>query len=261
MIINSTYIKQVLNTNVDNEIINYLIKHFFNYICKETKLDSTLSEEEILTTQSSFEAFDNPSIINDDLTLFQETLIYGIACDLISTKLMNDTISEELLQFYQDTLDDITYCNLFHYCLSQLDALLNTTSEVNYVRKILFLKSTITDDELAFLIHHFKEYLISCLPKDSQVDTKSWIFKQALLMQIACHIYRVKPNLIGSPKSYKVDEVHVAWTLDFDKKGRTWCDLAEQALADLKKKYYNKYGFVSWSRPGARVKYGYNGPT
>ena len=79
-------------------------------------------------------------------------------------------------------------------------------------------------------------------------------------MQIACHIFKLKPNLIGSPKSYKVDEVRVTWTLNFDKEGNTWCDLAEEALADLKKKFYGKYGFVAWDRPGARTKYGYHGP-
>lgn len=259
MIIDSTYIKNVLNTEVDNQVINYLIKHFFNYVCRKTNLDSTLTEEELVTTELT-NPIENPNILKDDLTLFQETIIYGIACDLINTGLMPNTITEELSQFYKEEIEEVTYCNLFNYCLNQLDAYLNTTSEVDYIRKILFLKSDITDEELAFLIQHFTQYLISCLPEDSEIDTNSWIFKQALIMQIACHIFKLKPMLIGSPKSYKVDEVRVTWTLDFDKEGNTWCDLAEEALADLKKKYYNKYGFVAWNRPGARIKYGYHGP-
>lgn len=259
MIIDSTYINDVLGTEVDNQVINYLIKHFFNDICRDIGLDSTLAEEE-LVTQELDNPIDNPNILEDDLTLFQETLIYGIACDLVQTGQIPNTVTEQLFQFYKDKIEDVTYCNMFDYCLEQLDAYLNNMSEVDYVRKFLFLNNRITDDELAFLIKHYKEYLISCLPEDSEVDTDSWLFKQALLMQIACHIFKLKPNLIGKPKSYKVDEVRVTWTLNFDKEGNTWCDLAEEALADLKKKYYNLYGFVAWDRPGARTKYGYHGP-
>lgn len=259
MIIDSTYIKKVLGIEVDNQVINYLIKHFFNDICRDVGLDSTLAEEELVTIELE-DPIENPNILEDDLTLFQETLIYGIACDLIQTGLMPSTVTEQLSQFYKDQIEDVTYCNMFNYCFEQLDAYLNNMSEVDYVRKFLFLNNKITDDELAFLIQHYKEYLISCLPKDAEVDTDSWLFKQALLMQIACHIFKLKPNLIGKPKSYKVDEVRVTWTIDFDKEGNTWCDLAEEALADLKKKYYNKYGFVAWNRPGARTKYGYHGP-
>lgn len=259
MIIDSTYIKDVLNIEVDNQVINYLIKHFFNDICRDVGLDSTLAEEELVTLELE-DPIENPNILEDDLTLFQETLIYGIACDLIQTGLIPNTVTEQLFQFYKDQIEDVTYCNMFDYCFEQLDAYLNSMSEVDYVRKFLFLNNKVTDDELAFLIQHYKEYLISCLPKDSEVDTDSWLFKQALLMQIACHIFKLKPNLIGKPKSYKVDEVRVTWTLNFDKEGNTWCDLAEEALADLKKKYYNKYGFVAWNRPGARTKYGYHGP-
>lgn len=259
MIIDSTYIKNVLNAEVDNQVINYLIKHVFTDICRDIGLDSTLAEEEIVTIELET-PIENPNILEDDLTLFQETLIYGIACNLVQTGLIPNTITEQLSQFYQDDIEDVTYCNVFDYCLKQLNAYLNNMSEVEYVRNFLFLNHKISDSQIAFLVQHYKEYLISCLPADSDVDTNSWLFKQALLMQIACHIFKLKPNLIGSPKSYKVDEVRVAWTLDFDKEGNTWCDLAEEALADLKKKYYNLYGFVAWDRPGARTKYGYHGP-
>lgn len=259
MIIDSTYIKTVLNAQVHNELINYLIKHYFNDICRQINLDSTLSEEEIVTVELET-PIENPNILQDDLTLLQETLIYGIACDLIETGLINNTITDELIQFYQEYMENVTYCNIYNYCLTELDAYLNKISDVDYIRKVLFLKPTITDEEIAFLIKHFTEYLISCLPEDSEVDTNSWLFKQALIMQIACHIFKLKPNLIGAPKSYKVDEVRVTWAIGFDKEGNTWCDLAEEALADLKKKYYAKYGFVAWDRPGARTKYGYHGP-
>lgn len=258
MIIDPTYIQSALNIEVDEQVLNYLIKHFFNYVCKEVGLDSTLEEEEISTTTADISC--TPNIVEDNLTLFQETIIYGIACDLITTNSYHIDIPEYLSIFYNDSVEDVTYCNIFNYCLQSLKTYINTESQVNYVRRLLFLDDRITDDELAFLIEYYTEYLIACLPEDADVDTNSWLFKQALFMQIACHIFKLKPQMISSPKSYKVDEVRVTWTLGFDKEGNTWCDLAEEALADLKKKYYNKYGFVAWDRPGARTKYGYHGP-
>lgn len=258
MIIDPTYIQSALNIEVDEQVFNYLIKHFFNYVCKEVGLDSTLAEEEISTTPVNIDFI--PHIVEDNLTLFQETIIYGIACDLISTNDYYIDIPEYLSIFYNDSVEDVTYCNIFDYCLQSLKTYINTESQVTYVRRLLFLDERVTDEELAFLIEHYTQYIIACLPEDAKVDTNSWLFKQALLMQIACHIFKLKPQLISSPKSYKVDEVRVTWTLGFDKEGNTWCDLAEEALADLKKKYYNKYGFVAWDRPGARTKYGYHGP-
>jgi len=83
MIIDPTYIQTVLNTEVDDSVINYLIKHFFNYVCNKTNLDTTLEEEEISTTKLDTPQI--PNILEDDLTLFQETIIYGIACDLTET--------------------------------------------------------------------------------------------------------------------------------------------------------------------------------
>ena len=46
MIIDPTYIQQVLNIEVSDSVINYLIKHIFNYICKEVGLESSLEKEE-----------------------------------------------------------------------------------------------------------------------------------------------------------------------------------------------------------------------
>lgn len=258
MIIDPTYIQQVLNIQVNDSVINYLIKHIFNYICKEVGLESSLEQEEILTIPQ--DPIDYPNILEDDITLFQETLIYGIACDLINTDEQVIDVPTYLFDFYQENIENVTYCNLYNYCLKNLDEYLNSISKVGYVRKYLFLDNRVTDEELAFLIQHYTNYLIDCLPKEAQVDTDSWLFKQALLTQIACHLLKLKPNLISAPKSYKVDEVRVTWTIGFDKEGNTWCDLAEEALADLKKKYYGLYGFVAWDRPGARTKYGYHGP-
>lgn len=258
MIIDPTYIQQVLNVQVSEQVLNYLIKHVFNYICAEVGLESSLEKEEILTIEQ--DPIDNPNILENDITLLQETLIYGIACDLMNTNEQVVDVPTYLFDFYQSEVETVTYCQLYDYCLNNLDELLNSTSQVDYVRKYLFLDSRITDDDIAFLIQHYTNYLISYLPADAEVDTDSWLFKQALLMQIACHLFKVKPTIIGTPKSYKVDEVRVTWTIGFDKEGATWCDLAEEAFADLKKKYYGLYGFIAWDRPGARTKYGYHGP-
>lgn len=259
MIIDPTYIKSVLNIEVSDEILNYLIKHFFNYVCKEVGLDSTLEEEEIATIPTTQK--ENPNILEDDLTLFQETIIYGIACELVETELIDNVMPENIYHFYQTDIEEVTFCNIFNYCLKGLDTYLNHTSKVKYVRQFLFLKETkISDEQLAFLIEEFTQDIISHLPEDVEVDTESFLFKQALVLQIACHLYKLKPGLMGPPKSYKVDEVRVTWTVGFDKEGNTWCDLAEEALADLKKKFYGRYGFVAWERPGARTKYGYHGP-
>lgn len=259
MIINPTYIKQILNTDVNDSVINYLIKHVFTNVCNEVQLDTSLEEEEIATVPHT--PTENPNILEDQITLFQETIIYGVACDLINIKEQAIEIPQYLLNYYSNKVEEITFCNLYDYCLRELNDYLNSVSTVNYVRSLLFLDNRVSDEDLAFLIEYYTEFLCSKLPEDSEVDTNAWIFKQALYTQIACHIFKLKPNFIGSPKSYKVDEVRVTWTVNFDKKGNTWCDLAEEAFADLKKHYYGLYGFYAFDRPGARTKYGYHGPT
>lgn len=260
MIIDITYIKTILNAEVDDSVINYLIKHFFDYVCKEVSLESSLEEEEILTTK--LETSQIPNILEDDLTLFQETIIYGIACDLISTGLLTTT-NFQIQQKYQNIVEEPTYCNIFNYCLNQLDAYLNSMSDIQYIRTLFSLDiNVISDDELAFLIQHYTNYLISYLvTKDTdEIDTTSPLFKQALYTQIACHIFKVNPTAIISPKSYKVDEVRETFVLDFDKNKNTWCDIANEDFANLKKKIYGLYGLYAYDRPGARTKYGYHGP-
>lgn len=259
MIIDIAYIKTVLNTEVNDSVINYLIKHFFNYICKQTQLDTTLQEEEILTTNQETQT--NPNILEDDLTLFQETLIYGIGCDLTETKQL-DTINPQIKKKYKNIIQDPNYCTIFDHCLNQINEYLNSTSTVQYVRNLFSLDpNMVSDDELTFLIQHYTNYLTMYLDKDGEeIDTESPLFKQALYSQIACHIYKVNPTAIITPKSYKVDEVRETYVLDFDKEGHTWCDIAEEDLGNLKKKYYGLYGLYAYDRPGARTKYGYHGP-
>ena len=255
MIIDIAYIKNVLNTEVDDSVISYLIKHFFNYICDYAKIDSTLQEEEILTTTQNTEI--NPNILEDDLTLFQETLIYGIGCELTQTQLLN-TVNMDIQQKYPELT---TYCDFFNYCLETLNTYVNSISEVEIVRRLFSLDThLISDDDLAFLLNYYTQYIISYLPEDKEIDTQSQLFKQALYTQIACHIFRTNPTAIISPKSYKVDEVRETFVLDFDKNKNTWCDIANEDLANLKKKIYGLYGVYTFDRPGARSKYGYHGP-
>lgn len=253
MIIDIAYIKSVLNTEVDDSVINYLIKHFFNYICSKAKIDSTLEEEEISTTNNDI----NPNILEDELTLFQETLIYGIGCELTEIGELY-TINEDIKQKYPDLT---TYCDFFNYCLDTLVAYLNATSDIEIVRRLFSLDThLVSDNDLAFLIQYFTDYILAYLPEDQEIDTESKLFKQALYTQIACHIFRTNPTAIISPKSYKVDEVRETFVLDFDKNKNTWCDIANEDLANLKKKIYGLYGVYAYDRPGARSKYGYHGP-
>lgn len=255
MIIDVGYIKEVLNTEVDNSVINYLIKHFFTYICNYANIDSSLQEEEILTTNE--ETLINPNILEDDITLFQETIIYGIGCELTEMGLL-ETINPQVQDKYPEYS---TYCDFFNNCLDILNAYLNETSEINKIRRLFSLdKNIISDDDLAFYIQHFTQYLLSSLPEDEEIDTESFKFKQALYTQIACHIFRTNPTAIISPKSYKVDEVRETFVLDFDKNKNTWCDIANENFADLKKHIYGLYGIYAYDRPGARTKYGYHGP-
>ena len=155
-----------------------------------------------------------------------------------------------------------TYCDFFNNCLETLDAYLNETSEIHVVRRLFSLdEHLISDDDLAFYIQHFTQYLLAYLPEDEEIDTESPKFKQALYTQIACHIFRINPTAIVSPKSYKVDEVRETFVLDFDKNKNTWCDIANEDFANLKKKSYGLYGLYAYDRPGARTKYGHHNIT
>lgn len=258
MIIDITYIKNVLNTEVDDSVINYLIKHFFNYVCNEIMLDTTLEEEEIATVVADTPQI--PNILEDDLTLFQETIIYGIGCELTETNILT-TVNPQVQEKYKDTVEDVTYCNVFDSCLKQLDEYLNSKSEVETLRILFGLKKEdVSDDELSFLLQYYTDYILSYMPEGQEIDTESPFFKQALYALIACHIYKVNPTAIINPRSYKVDEVMEVFALNFDKMNNTWCDLANEAFATLKKKTYNLYGIYAYDRPGARTKYGYHGP-
>ena len=93
------------------------------------------------------------------------------------------------------------------------------------------------------------------------VDVESPLFQQAVYLSVACHIFKTNPTAITTPVMYYVDEVREKFQIDFDKNKNTWCDLANAAINDLKKKTYGYYGLRAYDRPGARTKYGVHGPS
>lgn len=258
MLIDISYIKNVLKVEVDDSVINYLIDFYFDYICEHINVETTLDEEEILNDNLE-EPIENPNISNDDLTMIQEAIIYGIACHLNKMNISIITVPQELADEYNEYTEILSYCDLFDVCLELLTDYLNDTSNVGYLRRLLDLHPVdISDMEIEFLIEHYTSYLKELMPK---VNTESILFKQAVWLSVACHIFKTKPEIIITPTEYEVDEVREEFGLAFDKFGNTWCDLADAALSDLKKQVYGYYGLRAYDRPGARTKYGYHGPT
>lgn len=257
MIIDVSYIKTVLEIDVDDQEMTYLIKHYFNEICNQLNITTTLEEQEI-SSKSIKTQIDTPMLGYNETSLFQDTLIYGIACHFNETENPPKSIPLIIFEQYSGQLDEITYCSLYTYGIDQLRIFLQDDSSTLYIRRLLNLDNSIKDSEISFLIEHYTRYLTEIIPN---VDTESEYFKQAVYMLIACHIFRTNPQLISSPTEYTVDEVSEVYSLTFDKFGNTWCDLAEEAVADLKKQTYKNYGVKAFDRPGARTKYNAWGPT
>lgn len=256
MIIDVSYIKTVLDIDINDEQMTYLIKHAFDEMCEQLNIKTTLEEQEISITPLTI-SVNAPMLGYNDTSLFQDTLIYNIACYLTHTETSPIGVPLIIIEQYSN-IEEITYCSLYEYCIEELRTFLNDDSSTSYIRKLLNLGQEIPDTEIDFLIEHYTRYLTEIIP---EVDTESEYFKQAVYMLIACHIFRTRPQSIASPTEYKVDEVSETFALTFDKFGNTWCDLAEEAVADLKKKTYKNYGVKVFDRPGARTKYGVHGPT
>ena len=268
MIVDINYIRNVLQIDIEDSRLQYLLHHYFEDICEKINIETTLDEQSIsdiaLATTDEM-----PMLGYNDTSLFQDTVIYGIACHLANSGIDVVPMPNVLYNEYISLLDVstlsnegdhyiITFCDLYKYCLSELKAYLNDTSQTGYVRRLLNLDPAIVNDrEIEFLIDHYTNYLSEIVP---DADTASVYFKQAVYMQVACHIYRTNPTAIIAPSEYRVDEVSEVFDLAFDKFGNTWCDLAEEALADLRKKSYRNYGIKVFDRPGARTKYNAWGP-
>lgn len=270
MIIDIPYIQEILHTTANEETITYFIGHYFNYICEHANIQTTLEDEEI-SLEDLENPIENPNF-NDDLTLFQQTIIFAIACNLSTTGISVPYISQEIYDKYITFFDvqdlilneftgqySLTYCDLFHNCLERLTDSLVLNTEVTYVRQLLGIPiDQVEDREIEFLIEHYTKYFSEIIPN---VDTDSALFKQAVYLSIACHLFKTRPTTITTPIMYYVDEVREKFKLDFDKYSNTWCDLANAAINDLKKKTYGYYGLKAYDRPGARTKYNAYGPT
>lgn len=268
MIVDIQYIKNVLEVDIDDSQIQYLLHHFFDEICEKINVVTTLEEQEISDIALST-TYETPMLGYNETSLFQDTIIYGIACHLTNTNVQVIDMPLVLYSEYVNKLDlstlsqengqyVITYCDLYTYCVNELSNFMNDESQVGYLRQLLNLdESIVSDREIEFLINHYTQYLTEIIPN---ADTDSAYFKEALYMSVACHIYRTNPQAIISPTEYRVDETSEVFELAFNKFGDTWCDLAEQAVADLKKKTYKNYGIKVFDRPGARTKYHAWGP-
>ena len=270
MIIDLSYIKSVLNIDIEDSKLQYLLHHYFNDVCEKINVETSLSEQDIsdISLASTDEV---PMLGYNETSLFQDTIIYGIACHLNNTGTETTSIPQVLYNEYITKIDlstitanddgtyNLTFCMLYDYCLTELSEYLNDESQVGYVRRLLNLDpGIVADKEIEFLIDHYTQYITDLMP---DVDTTSTYFKQALYLSIACHIYRTNPQAIISPTEYRVDETSEVFELSFDKFGNTWCDLAEEAMADLKKTTYKNYGVKTFNRAGARTKYNAWGPT
>lgn len=270
MIIDISYIKTVLQANVEDEQIRYLINYVFNDVCEKINVNTTLIQQDISDIVISND-FDEINLVNDELTAFQDTLIFGIACNLLNMGISITSVSSELYDEVIDKIDtssmlpnqegifDISFCDIYTSYITELNDFLNDESEIGYLRRLLNLhKDDIGNSELEFLINHYTNYLTETIPN---VDPESTYFKQALYLSVACHIYRTNPTSIIDPTEYRVDEVSEVFGLNFDKFGNTWCDLADAAISDLKKISYGNYGIKTFDRPGARTKYNAWGPS
>jgi hypothetical protein len=268
MIVDITYIKNVLEVSIDDSQMQYLLHHFFDDICRKINVQTTLEEQEISDIALST-TYETPMLGYNDTSLFQDTIIYGIACHLEKTNILTISLPQVLYNEYIEKIDlstlsidndqyILTFCDLYTYCVEELKIFLNDESQVGYLRQLLNLQLDIVSDrEIEFLIGHYTQYFKDIMPN---VDEDSAYFKQALYLSIACHIFRTNPQAIISPTEYRVDETSEVFNLAFDKEGNTWCDLADAALADLKKKTYKNYGVKVFDRPGARTKYHAWGP-
>ena len=103
MIIDITYIKNALNTDVEDSKIQYLLHHYFNDVCEQINVETTLEDQELSDENIMIDVV--PQLGVDELSLFQETIIYGIACHLINTGISITSMPTELYNEYISQID------------------------------------------------------------------------------------------------------------------------------------------------------------
>ena len=99
MIVDLSYIKNVLEVDVEDSQLQYLLHHYFDDICQKINVITTLTEQEIsdIAMASTDEA---PMLGYNDTSLFQDTIIYGIACHLNNTGIITKDIPQVIYNEY-----------------------------------------------------------------------------------------------------------------------------------------------------------------
>lgn len=155
MIVDINYIKNVLQVDIEDSKLQYLLHHYFENICEEINVISTLDEQDLSDVPLTSEEMQ--MLGYNDTSLFQDTVIYGIACHLNNMNIQTISVPYAIQEQYISVLDlstlsmengnyVITFCDLYKYCLSELKAYLNDTSQVGYLRRLLNLDPTIVND-------------------------------------------------------------------------------------------------------------------
>lgn len=272
MIIDVAYIRQalVIPETTPNSSIEYLIQHYYDYIVEMMNLVTTMEKEEISNTIIEQDITEEELIINNKLTLFQQTLILGIACSLINMQIAIKDITNNEYEYFIQNIDlthlvieedkyILNWCILYSEYSDVLKKYSTNESTVDYVRRLLNLDpEIIPDTQIEFLLDHYTSLISEKLGEDA--DTTTEAFKEAVCLGIACQLFKTNPSAIIGPKEYEVGDVSESFDTSFTKSSDTWCDLYDSALNDLISSTEGVHGIKSFDRSGARVKYGYYGP-
>ena len=88
MIVDINYIKNVLQVDIGDSQLQYLLHHYFENICEEINIISTLDEQDLSDVPLVSEEMQ--MLGYNDTSLFQDTIIYGIACHLNNMNVPRD---------------------------------------------------------------------------------------------------------------------------------------------------------------------------
>jgi hypothetical protein len=274
MMIDIAYIRQTLqlpDTLLDTTI-SYLIKHYYEYLVEMMNLDTTMEKEGISTEIVKDNTIPENPLIDSKLTVFQQTLILGIACNLSNMQISINNINDiEYNYFIQHidltniklTDDGIRYildwCILYNSYLAILKTYSTDYSTVDYIRRLFNLDDElIPDNQIEFLLDHYTNLVKDKL--GDKADVNSATFKEVVYLGIACQLFKTNPTAIISPKEYEVGDVSETFDTSFTKSADTWCDMYDDALNDLIADTEGFHGFKAFGRGSAREKYGYYGP-
>ena len=104
MIIDLSYIKKVLEIDIEDSKLQYLLHHYFEDVCEKINVNTTLTEQEISDIALA-STDDMPMLGYNETSLFQDTLIYGIACHLNQTNVQTTSVPQVIYNEYIDRLD------------------------------------------------------------------------------------------------------------------------------------------------------------